>query len=630
MGAVVDFKTIPELFHNLVERSQGKNETVLRYKDKKSKKWIDIGFDELEDQVRSFASFLYARGIRKGDRVAILSENRPEWMIADLATHEIGGVNVSLYTSLPTAQAAYIIQDSGAKLFIVSSGIQLKKAVEMFDDCPEVNLVVTMSEMRKEYPDYVVSWDDAMAEGAAKADELADKIGELRAAVDENDVCVLIYTSGTTGNPKGVMLTHKNFCSNAKSALGVVPFGPGDHHLSFLPLCHSFERTAGYLAVLAAGAKISFAESIDTVNRNLLEVKPTVMISVPRLFERIYNTIAKSVKEGPAVKQFLFEWSVTSGRKAALARRNGGLERHPVLRLRSAIAHRLVFEKLHEKLGGNLRFAVSGGAALPKDIGEFFEAAGIVIIEGYGLTETSPVLSVSPNNAPMFGRVGHIIPGVTVAIQRLSDGSIVGSLSGEDYPSSLTTEEGEIVAKGPNIMKGYWNDEESTRQAIDPDGWYHTGDVGRFVDGYLQITDRIKHMIVSKGGKNIYPGPIEDSFKVLAAVDQIMVVGEGREYLTALVVPDMEALAQFAKEKGIAHASDDDLIKSNEVQAMFKKTFRDYSKSVAAHEKIRDFRVILDPFSVENGLLTPTLKPRRRQISNHYEELIDGMYAGIV
>jgi long-chain acyl-CoA synthetase len=489
--------------------------------------------------------------------------------------------------------------------------------------------IVTMSDLRKEHPGYVVPWDAAMASGRTFWEERHTELEGPANEVTPNDICALIYTSGTTGNPKGVMLTHENFCSNAKAALGIVPFGPGDHHLSFLPLCHSFERTAGYTAVLAAGGRISYAESIDTVNRNLGELSPTVLISVPRLFERIYNIISNAANDGPAMTKRIFDWAVSSGKRYASARRHGRSP-GPFVRLSNTLAQRLVFAKLHEKLGGRLRFAVSGGAALPRAIGEFFEAAGIQLIEGYGLTETSPVLSANPIDRPRYGTVGHILPGMTVAIQRLTDGKIVGRLSGEDYPSSLTTEEGEIIVKGPNVMKGYWNNEEATREAIDSDGWYHTGDVGRYADGYLQITDRIKHMIVSKGGKNIYPGPIEDGFKTVPWIDQLLVVGEGREFLTALVVPDTEVLRKFATEAGLSVTDDEALVANEEVVSLFSKEFRAYSKTAAAHEKIRDFRIVLEPFTVENTMMTPTMKPRRKIIEVEYEELIDEMYVRVV
>jgi long-chain acyl-CoA synthetase len=629
MPPIVEFDTIPQLYHRLQAHYAGQGRTVMRFKDRKTKAWEDISWEELDRQVQAMTGYLYQAGVRFGDRVAILSENRPEWAVTDLATQLLGAVNVSIYTSLPASQVAYIIQDSGTKVFVVSTGIQLKKAEAIYDDCPALERVVTMSELRKDHGDYVETWDAAFEAGAAywKAHE-ADLAAHLGTATPD-DLSALIYTSGTTGNPKGVMLTHHNFCSNAKSALGVVDFTPADHHLSFLPLCHSFERTAGYTCVLAAGARISYAESIDAVSKNLPEVNPTVMISVPRLFERIFNLISKSVEEGSSLKKRIFEWSIQAGTEVARAQANGKGP-GPILKLKQSLAHKLVFARLHEKLGGNLRFAVSGGAALPKAIGEFFQAAGITIIEGYGLTETAPVLAANPLGAPRYGTVGHILPGVTVAIQRLDDGEIIGQLRGEDYPSSLGTGEGEIIVRGPNVMKGYWNNEASTRESIDADGWYHTGDVGRFEDGYLRITDRIKHMIVSAGGKNIYPGPIEEQFKTNPWIDQVMIVGEAREFLTALVVPNFDAVKAHAREQGLAYADPEAMLAQEKIQQLFEDVFRTYSRSAAAHEKVRNFRLIAEPFTVENEFMTPTLKLKRRVIEQAYEPLIEEMYAGVV
>ena len=629
MPALVEFDTIPQLIQRLAAHYAGSDHAALRYKDRRTKTWTPITWDELIAQVHAMAGYLHKVGVRPGDRVAILAENRPEWAVTDLATQLLGAVNVSLYTSLPASQVGYIVKDSGSRVLIVSVAIQLRKAVEVFDSCPELTQIVTMSEMRKDYPDYVRAWEDVLAEGADYWKAHQAELAPLADAVTPDDLSALIYTSGTTGLPKGVMLTHENFCSNAHGAHQVIAIDDSDEHLSFLPLCHSFERTAGYTAMLAGGATITYAESVEAVSKNLPEVQPTIMVSVPRLFEKVYNLIAKSVEEGSPVKQRIFEWSVSTGKKVA-AKRAEGKTPGPLLSARYALAHKLVFSKLHEKLGGRLRFAVSGGAALPKAIGEFFQAAGIVIIEGYGLTETAPVLSVNPFDEPRYGTVGHVMPGVTVGIQRLSDGGLAGQLTGDDYPSDLTTEEGEIVAKGPNVMRGYWQNEEATAEAIDADGWYHTGDVGRFVDGYLQITDRIKHMIVSKGGKNIYPGPIEDTFKTFAYIDQITVIGEGREFLSALVVPNFEALESFAREQGLDASDPAVLIEQEAVQQLFKDEFRRYSRSAASHEKIRDFRLLAEPFTVENGLMTPTMKLKRKAISTHHADLIDTMYAEVV
>ncbi|MEZ4701831.1 MAG: long-chain fatty acid--CoA ligase [Rhodothermales bacterium] len=625
MSAIVEFETLSQLFDRVTRFYAGQNRTALRYMDRKTKQWTDISWESLHEMVEAMAGYLHSRGVRKGDRVAILAENRPEWAIIDMATHYIGGVNVSLYTSLPASQVTYILKDSGATMFFVSTAIQLRKAEEAFEHCPDLAEVVTMSDMRADHPPYVRGWDAAMAEGKAYWATHKEELATLHEAVTADDLSALIYTSGTTGNPKGVMLTHRNLCSNAMSALNHVPFGPDDHHLSFLPLCHSFERTAGYTAIVAAGAKITYAESIDSVSRNLGDVKPTIMISVPRLFEKMYNLIAKQVEEGSSLKKKIFNWSIAAGKKAAVARNQKGRV-GPILKLQQALGHKLVFARLHEKLGGNLRFAVSGGAALPKAIGEFFMAAGVNIIEGYGLTETSPVLTANPYREPRYGTVGQVIPDVTVGIQRIGTGEIIGQLSGQDYPSSLSTEEGEIVAKGPNIMKGYWNNPEATAEAIDADGWYHTGDVGKFVDGYLMITDRIKHMIVSAGGKNIYPGPIEEQFKTDPLIDQVMVIGEGREYLTALVVPAIDYLKAYAREQGIAYANEAELLANEAIKKLYVETFKTYSKTSAAHEKIRDFRFIAEPFTVENGMMTPTLKLKRKVIETEFKSTIEEMY----
>lgn len=627
MPAQVPFDTIPELFTHLVDHYRGQGRTVMRYKDKASKQWERISWETLERRVQALAGYLHQQGIRPGDRVAILSENRPEWAITDLATQLIGGINVSIYTSLPEQKVSYIVRDSGARVLIVSVPIQRKKAEAIFEACRDLEAVVVMSDLPDDAPAGFVHWDAAMDAGRAYWTSHEDTLIPLADAVTPEDTSALIYTSGTTGQPKGVVLTHENFCSNAKAALNRVPFGPDDHHLSFLPLCHSFERTAGYTAVLAAGATISYAESIEAVSQNLVEESPTVMISVPRLFEKVYNIVTKQASEGSAIKATVFEWAVRTGKKTVEARKNGSPG--PLLQMQQTLAHRLVFSKLHEKLGGNLKFAVSGGAALPKEIGRFFQAAGIKIIEGYGLTETAPVISANPMDAPRYGTVGHVLPGITVGIQRLSDNEIVGIQRGDEYPSDLTTEEGEIIVKGPNVMQEYWRRPEDTRAAFDPDGWYHTGDVGRFDDGYLMVTDRIKHMIVSRGGKNIYPGPIEDEFKTQPWFDQIVVIGEGRPFLTALVVPDFETLRLRARDQDVDEQalSDEALIENPDVQTLFRQAFREYGREAPAHEKIREFTLLTEPFTVEDGTQTPTMKLKRNVIEDRYADEIDAMYA---
>ena len=631
MNALVDFNTIPQLFNRLVDYHLGKDQTVLRYVDKDSKDWVDVKWPEFRDRARAMAGYLYSQGVRPGDRVAILSENRPEWAYVDMATQLLGAVNVSLYTTLPAKEVSYIIHDSAASVFVVSTRIQLRKALQIYDACPALKRIVSMTDVPEgeEDADYVDQFDEALESGFGLYEEFSAAIRANEQAVKPDDLSVLIYTSGTTGNPKGVMLTHRNLCENLKSALTRLRLREGGRHLSFLPLCHSFERLGGYLGTLASGMTISYARSIDTVTSDILEVKPTVLLSVPRLYEKIFNAVSKSVEEAGGAKKSIFEWAQKVGFKYNLRKARG--ERiGPILSAQYKLAFKLVFAKLHEKLGGHIEFGVSGGAALPKAIGEFFFSAGIPIVEGYGLTETAPVLSISPFDDPQYGKVGHIIPGVTVAIQNPDTMAILGQQLGDDYPSSLTTEPGEIICKGPNIMKGYWNNPEATQEAIDPDGWYHTGDVGRFDNGFLMITDRIKHMIVSAGGKNIYPGPIEEGFKHEPWIDQIMVVGEAREFLTALVVPDEDVIRSFAKEQKLAASKLEDILATEEVQQVFQQLFRSYSRQAAAHEKIRDFRLVLEPFSVENGMMTPTMKLKRKVINERYEDLIEEMYAGVV
>ncbi len=624
MPAQVEFDTVTQLIRRLWKRYRGRERTVLRHKP--DDEWIDISWEELEARVQSLAGALHEQGVRPGDRVALLSENRPEWAITDLATQLLGGVNVSVYTSLPPAKVGYILRDSGAEVCVVSVPVQRKKIEAILDECPALETVIVMDEMPDDPPAALMRWDDVLERGAAYWSQHEDDLNALAADVEPEDPSALIYTSGTTGEPKGVILTHRNFCSNVKAALQRVPFGENDHHLSFLPLSHAFERTAGHTAILAAGATISYAESVEAVSQNLQEVQPTVMISVPRMFEKVYTRVTKQAEEGGALKQKVFEWAVRAGEKHAAAEQAGGAG--PWLKAQKALAHRLVFSTLHEKLGGNLKFAVSGGAALPKDIGTFFQAAGVTIIEGYGLTETAPVMTVNPMDAPRYGTVGHVLPGVSVAIQSLEDESILGTVSGNDYPTSTTTAEGEILVKGPNVMKGYWQRPEETRAAFDPKGWYHTGDVGQFTDGYLQITDRIKHMIVSRGGKNIYPGPLEEAFKTKGWIDQIVVLGEDRPFLTALVVPDFESLRMWARDRDVDEGrySDAELIEHEEVQGLFDRAFTEFNREAAAHEKVRNFRLLAEPFTVEDGTLTPTLKLRRSVIAERYADRIDGMY----
>lgn len=622
MPLVVPFETLADLFKNLSKKYAGKNKPAFHHKLDPNGKYEPVYWDRVTEDVHALAAYLIEKGVEHGDRIGILSENRYEWAVVDLAIQLIGAINVSLYTTLPASQCEFILQDSETKIFFVSTGIQLKKAVEVYDRCEHLTDVIAFDEPKVKSlleNKYVVLFQDILEKGAALYPKHKEVINKRSLEVKPEDISTLIYTSGTTGRPKGAMLTHHNIVSNVKSATQHIYWDENDCSLSFLPLCHSFERTAGYYAILSCGAEIYYAESVDTVSKNMPEVRPTLMISVPRLFEKMYNLIIKSVEEGSDTKKKIFNWAVEVGRKYSEGKRG-------FISVQKRIADRLVFDKLKQRTGGRIRLFVSGGAALPPEIDLFFRSAGLTILQGYGLTETSPVMAANTPGKEVVGVVGQVIPGVTVGIQDLETGEILAEVSGEDYPTDVTCKEGEILNKGPNTMKGYWKNEKATKEMIDEDGWLHTGDVGRFVNGNLQITDRIKHMIVNAGGKNIYPGPIEDMFKTSKWIDQAVVVGEAQNFMALLIVPDFDAIKKFAQERGINFSSIEELIEHEEIQALYKQEIRNFSKELASHEKIRDFRLLPNEFTVESGEITPTLKVKRRVISEKYGHLIEDIF----
>lgn len=621
----VYFETIPELFFKLTDHFRGKNKVAFATKPASTKPYETTPWETVEEDVYKMYDFLQSQGISKGDRVALLSENRYEWVVVDLAMQLLGAVNVSLYTTLPSSQVEFIIRDSGAELFFVSSGIQLKKALDVKAKYEGLKTIVAFNKPNKKEwlePEYVLLYEEVMAKAPENLKEVKLEAKETAKEVDKDDLCTLIYTSGTTGNPKGAMLSHWNIASNVNGAIEHIPeFVEVDRSLSFLPICHSFERTGGYYAMMAIMAEIYFAESVDTVSKNLLEAKPSVLISVPRLFEKIYTAIKKNIDQSSGTKKAIFNWAVNVGGDYAAGKRG-------FTAIQKNLADRLVFDKLKERTGGRIRFFISGGAALPPEIGQFFLSAGFHVLEGYGLTETSPVMNANQVGKEVIGCVGRAIPGVKVGIMDLESQKIIAVLDGDNPDDVQNSEAGEILCKGPNVMQGYWNNAEATKEVIDPDGWFHTGDVGKIVNGKLKITDRIKHMIVNAGGKNIYPGPIEDQIKTHKFVDQVMLVGEAQKFMAALIVPDFEALTAFAKEQGSSAKTPEELVKDEKVLAEFNKYIRAFSKTLASHEKIRDFRLLTEAFTVENGMMTPTMKVKRKQVTQAYQSLIEEIFEG--
>jgi long-chain acyl-CoA synthetase len=604
MSVVVHFSTISEMFQNLMVKFANEERPVLMYKLEGS--YVGISYSELGRKVDLCAFGLASLGLKRGDRISIISENRPEWAICDLAIVALGAINVPIYPTMTAKQNEYIFNDSGVKIIIVSNQFQLNKVLKVASSVPTLEKIILLTEKGSLKESDAIGYSHLMSMGEALEEREPGYVSNARQMIKPGDLLTIIYTSGTTGNPKGVMLTHSNLVSNIISSAQVIDYGIGDRILSFLPLCHSFERMAGYYTSLACGVTIAYAESLETVRENMLEVRPTVVTTVPRLFERIHSRIMKQVDGSSPLRRKLFHWALRIGREYAKDRKRGRIPAS--LQVKHMVADSLVFKKIRARTGGRMRFFVSGGAALAKEFGEFFEAVGLTIIEGYGLTESSPVISANMLDNYKFGSVGKPIPGVEVKIAG----------------------DGEILARGPNIMKGYWNNPEATREVIDPEGWLHTGDIGMIdAEGFLCITDRKKHLFVSSGGKNIAPQPIESLFLSSKYIEQFVLIGDRRMFLTALIVPDFDALKEYADAHNIQYAGLEDLTKRSEIDELINKDISQIQKDLANYERVRKFTLLDKPFTVEDGELTPTQKVRRKIVEQRYAHLIDTMYAGI-
>ncbi len=604
MPTLVQFSTVAELFDRVTTRMADEKRPMLRHKVDGA--YADISYAEFRRKVFLFAHGLASLGIRKGDMVAIVAENRPEWIVADMAIVCLGAVSVPVYPTLTPKQLEFIFNDAAVKMAIVSNNFQLAKIFQIKSGVKTLGRIVTMSEREPSQEELVRTYADLYRLGGAFEKMNSGFLRESISKVKPDDLLTIIYTSGTTGNPKGVMLTHKNLVSNIHAAASVIPFGPEDVLLSFLPLCHSFERMAGYYTAFSCGALVAYAESIETVRDNLLEVHPTIVTTVPRLFERIHGRILKMVDSSPAPRRKIFYWALEVGRRYVEAKR-----RHSVpigLAAQHAVAAKLVFSKLQERTGGKIRFFVSGGAALPKALGEFFEAIGITIIEGYGLTETSPVLTVNRLDDYKYGTVGKAVPGVEIKI----------------------ADDGEILAKGPNIMSGYYNNPKATAEVIDKKGWFHTGDVGMFdAEGHLVITDRKKHLFVTSGGKNIAPQPIENILLTSKYIDQVVLIGDGRMFCTALVVPEFENLKEYANALSIAYVGDEELTRNAQIRLLYREEIDHVQKNLAHFERVRRFELLPQALTVENGEITPTMKVKRKIVEQKYSDLIEKMYEDV-
>ncbi len=590
-------ETLRDLFEHVTTAHRGRKRLL---RAKRGGKWVDLSTEEFATRVRRLAAGLVSRGVRPGDMVALYSENRPEWHILDFACHLTGAVLVPLYPNLIADQIAYIVRDAGARWLFVSGSKMLPAAAEAAERVGDVRLVLF---------DPPGAAADGVELAATLESEGKSWLRRHRRDADPfhrprpEDLASLIYTSGTTGDPKGVMLTHRNFASNFTDALSGFDIGPHDVVLSFLPLSHVFERTVDY-ALFARGAQICYVEAIERVPTRLLEVRPTIMVSVPRLFERSYIKIVSKLQQESGVKRRLIDWALATARRYKEAEWSGRRP-GPALRAQYALARRRVFGKILERLGGRLRFSVSGGAPLSREVAEFFDMIGLPIYQGYGLTESSPVISVNTPSANRLGSVGRPIPNVEVKI----------------------AEDGEILTRGPHVMKGYYNRPEATAEAIDADGWLHTGDVGYLdADGFLFITDRKKDIIVTSGGKNIAPQPIEGRLQATPYIANAVLIGDNLPYLTALVVPNFENLEAYYAERGEPGLDHGEMARREETHRLIEEAIREVNADLAQHEKVRRFTVLDREFSLAEGEITPTLKVRRRVVAERYRDLIEGMY----
>lgn len=587
--------TLVQLFFDATD--QYRREDALLVKEGES--WRAISHDEVERRVRHLALALGVLGVDRGDRVAIVSENRPEWAISDYAALCHGALLVPIYQTLLPNQIAYILQDSGARLLFVSTREQLDKVLAVWDTVPSLEHVIVFDDVATER-EGVLTLEAALELGeAAESRGAAEGFRERALEAAPDDVATVLYTSGTTGQPKGVMLTHQNIFSNVQAVYRVLDFSKADTSLSFLPLSHILQRMVDF-ALFGRGVSIAYVSSLDQVAAAMSEVRPTVVVSTPRVYEKLYSRILSAT----GVKRRLVLWS----RRVALewADRVLAGERPSLgLRLRHRVADRLVFSKVRAAIGGRLRFFVSGAAPLAPELARFFFGAGVTILEGYGLTETSPVTNVNRPDSIRIGTVGPPVPGTEIAI----------------------ADDGEILVRGPQVMKGYFNLPEATAEAIDSDGWFRTGDIGELdADGYLKITDRKKDLLVTAGGKNIAPQPLENEIKTSRYIAEAVMLGDRRPYPIVLVVPDFDAIVGWAEAKGITERDRVALVRHPDVQAKLEREVERKVEPFARYEKPKKVAVLEREFSIEGGELTPTMKVRRRVVEERYAAVIEALY----
>ena len=594
-------QTLAQLFWARVERAPDRPAQQF----KRGGPWITLTWREVGNAVREVALGLIALGRQKGDAVAILSASRAEWVQADFGILSAGCVTVPIYPTYPPDLIAFVVNDSQARTLIVEDPTQLAKALEARPKMEGLEHIVVMSGYDAPQPPAMVrTWETLRRLGRDHEETHRSTLAERVRATRGEDVATIVYTSGTTGNPKGVVQTHANHMAALASSGKATPVEEGWVHLLFLPLAHSFARLESFLGVYH-GLTTAFAENLDTLSENLREVRPHFICSVPRVYEKVYAKVLAGAQAGSPAKQKIFRWAMNVGRQVSRLQQQG----QPVpsgLEVRRQLAARRVFAKLQAALGGRLKWAVSGGAPLSRDIAEFFHAAGILVLEGYGLTETCPVLTFNRVDHYKFGTVGQVLPGIEVKIAA----------------------DGEILARGANIAtRGYYKQPAATAEAFDGEGWFHTGDIGHFdEEGFLHITDRKKDLIVTAGGMNIAPQNIENLLKTDPFVSQVMVYGDRKPYPVALITLNPEELATFARQHGLLASDTSVIVKHPKVLERVERIVEEKNTHLQSYAKIKKFTVLPNDFTQDSGDLTPTLKVKRRVVSEKYRNAIEELY----
>ena len=597
--------------------------------EKKKDYYHEITYKQVLDEANAISAYFNNLGYKKKDMVALIIENCPEYISFDQGLMQLGLVNVSIYPTLSESEVEYILNDSGARAILVGTPFLLKKINKIKHNCPKLECIIIAFNTDKR-DDNISTYEEMISQGSVLYKETQSEIDEICKTVTREDLSCLLYTSGTTGKPKGAMLTHDNFLSDIEMALELMYVVNKDFRfLSFLPMCHVYERTATYYMSTVVGTQIAFAQSLEALTSNIQEVKPTAILTVPRLLERIEERVRKNVTSKGGLSLKIFDWSIKMGEKRRHLRENNQTP-GPILSLQLLLAEKLVFSKIKEKLGGNMQLMISGGGAMPQHVGEFFGNIGVTVCEGYGLTETSPLVTVNEPHRQVFGAVGRVGRLNEVAIQNVETKEIITIQTYDSFKPDFECPEGEILVRGRNVMKGYWNLPEATAEAIDNDGWLHTGDVGKFYKGYLKITDRIKNILVNSFGKNVYPTPIESIYLKSNKIEQIFLIGDKQEYLTAIIVPSKEEMKEVFGHKDDYFEYADDFIREEEVKKWIDIDMHKYATELAKFERVKHFMVKRRPFSLELGEMTPTLKVKRKIVEQKYEAEIKGMYKALV